>query len=148
VAASAAIVTLVGPGLVQSIRPDDGPAVRPDLAATTQILTGRYTTTLAGTMPSLTDPTLQGRWTIQLDDDGTMIVEAPQSYQGVVSATLFEATPGRLRTNAFEQDLCSGSGVGSYGWTRSGTTVTFTALDDSCAGRVAVFASQPWQLTP
>ena len=84
---------------------------------------------------------IAGRWVIELDADGSMQVTAPDTYTGVVSAPLFQATPEWFRTSLFEQDLCSGQPSGTYRWELTGSTLQFTEVDDPCDGRVAVLAA-------
>ena len=84
---------------------------------------------------------IAGRWVIELDTDGSMQVTAPDTYTGVVSGPLFQATPEWFRTSLFEQDLCSGQPLGTYRWELTGSTLRFTEVDDPCDGRVAVLAA-------
>jgi hypothetical protein len=149
VAVAAAVVLLV---TVQ--RPSDEVRTTQEPTASTvpsgppvQTLTGRFTTQVAGGTVGLPYD-VSGQWVIEFHADGTMLVRAPASYTGVVSAPLFEATGESFRTSLFETDLCSGNPVGSYRWRRSGSSVRFTVVDDSCAGRVTVLTSQPWTELP
>lgn len=111
-------------------------------------LTGVFATDLPDDLVSSGGQPLGGRWTLGLQADGTMTVTAPPSYRGVVSGALFKATPGALRTSIFEQDLCSGESIGAYSWARSAGQLVLEVRDDTCAGRVLVLTSQPWQARP
>jgi hypothetical protein len=111
---------------------------------TGQVLTGTYTTTVPAATGGVTNASLAGRWTLTLRADGTLAFQTPAAYTGVLSGALFTSTPSGFRSSVFDQDLCSGLGVASYRWTRSGSILTFTVADDRCAGRVAIFTSATW----
>jgi hypothetical protein len=113
-------------------------------ASAGQVLTGGYATTVPAASGIVSDKSLSGRWTLTLRADGTLAVQAPAAYRGVLSGALFTSTSSVFRTSVFGQDLCSGQGVGSYRWIRSGTGLTFTVTDDRCPGRVAIFTSGTW----
>jgi hypothetical protein len=109
-----------------------------------QILTGTYSTTIPAAPGVVTSASLAGRWTLTFKPDGTLAIQTPPAYTGVLSAALFTSTPSGFRSGIFDQDLCSGLGIASYRWTRSGPTLKFRVADDRCAGRVAVFTSATW----
>ena len=148
-AAAAAAAAVVGLVLVQRPRDEIRSAAEPAQATegtgpVVPALTGRFEATVdddaAGGLPF----NIAGRWVIELDTDGSMQVTAPDTYTGVVSAALFQATPEWFRTSLFEQDLCSGQPSGTYRWELTGSTLQFTEMDDLCDGRVAVLAGQQW----
>jgi hypothetical protein len=112
-----------------------------------QALTGRFAARVDGGTVELPYD-VSGRWVIEFHADGTMGVQPPASYTGVVSAPLFEAIGGSFRTSLFETDLCSGHPPGKYSWSRSGATVRFTVVDDPCEGRRTVLTSQTWTELP
>jgi hypothetical protein len=87
-------------------------------------------------------------WTLRFQAEGNLLVQAPAGYPGVLSGALFTASQGRLRTSLFEMDLCSGDGIGTYHWVRSGATLILTVVDDTCEGRVTVLASTIWTSVP
>jgi hypothetical protein len=145
VAAIAAVVML-GPRLVENVIGPPEPAA--PSTPTVQELSGVFTTTVEEGSAVVRDHDLAGNWSMRLNVDGTMVVDAPAAYGGVLSAALFGATADRFRTSVFEQDLCSGQGVGIYVWSLSGGALTLTPVDDSCEGRVAVLASNTWQQIP
>jgi len=147
IAAAAAVTVSVGPDLVEALRADVD-VVAPAESTASPAVTGIFATMIASDTPGIGTSGVDGRWTIQFESDGTLAVDGPDSYGGILSAALFEATPGQLRTDVFGQDLCSAGGVGTYEWTRSGSTLTFRVLDDACEERVAVFTSVPWQQIP
>ncbi len=109
-----------------------------------QVLTGGYATTVPAATGVVNDASLAGRWTLTLRADGTLAVQTPAAYRGVLSGALFTSTSSVFHTSVFDQDLCSGLGVASYRWTRSGSALTFTVADDRCPGRIAIFTSATW----
>jgi hypothetical protein len=145
-AAAIAAVVMLGPRLVENVIGPPEPAA--PSTPTVQELSGVFTTTVEEGSAVVRDHDLAGNWSMRLNVDGTMEVDAPAAYSGVLSAALFGATADRFRTSVFEQDLCSGQGVGIYVWSLSGGALTLTPVDDSCDGRVAVLASSTWQQIP
>jgi hypothetical protein len=150
VAGVAAVAFVVGL-LIVAERPRDerGTSLAPErttvgTAPAVQALTGRFETTVDAVADQSLQFNISGHWVIELSTDGSMRVTAPDTYTGVLSAPLFQATPERFRTSLFEQDLCSGQPLGTYRWALTGSTLRFTVVDDPCAGRVALFASQEW----
>jgi hypothetical protein len=125
-----------------------GPAATAETTPASQALTGTFTTTVPAAAPSAQRRGLAGGWTLRFQGQGNLTVQAPAGYAGVLSGALFTATPGQLRTGLFATDLCSGSGVGVYHWTRSGQTLVLTVVDDACEGRVTVFTSAVWKSVP
>jgi hypothetical protein len=109
-----------------------------------QALTGTYTATVPESAAT-TNPTLAGEWVLTLRADGTMTVRAPAAYRGVLSGALFDSAAGRFRTSLLTEDLCTGLGNGTYRWTRTGSTVTFTVADDRCDARASVLTTTRWQ---
>ncbi|HEU4543389.1 MAG TPA: hypothetical protein VFR23_19820 [Jiangellaceae bacterium] len=148
-AAAAAITAVVafGPRLVERVIGTPDPAA-PSTPTVVQELSGAFATIVEEGSSVVRDHDLAGNWSMRLNADGTMVVNAPASYGGVLSAALFEAAADRFRTSVFEQDLCSGQGVGIYAWSLADGVLTLTPVDDSCEGRVAVLASSTWQQIP
>jgi len=139
-AAAATVVVAVGllGGGDQDTRPTppaESPTATPPTAS---VLTGDY----ARRLRNAGDRT--GRWMLGFDADGILDVTPPSGYRGVVSGSLFTATAD-LRTNLFEQDLCSGRGPGTYTWDRSGTALDLVVVDDTCAARVELLAGGSWE---
>ena len=119
-----------------------------ETAPARQALTGSFTATVAATASLAQQRGLAGAWTLRFQAEGNLTVQAPAEYPGVLSGALFTATQGQLRTSLFEMDLCSGDGIGTYHWVRSGTTLLLTVVDDTCEGRVTVLASTIWTSVP
>ncbi len=134
------------PGLLASR--DRGDTRVGSTAAAGQVLAGTYRTTVPAAGGIVTDRNLSGTWTVTWNNDGRLRVQSPAGYTGVLSGALFQSTPGAVRTDAFQQDLCSGLQIGSYRWTRAGSRLMFTVADDRCEGRIAVLTSAPWTRIP
>lgn len=90
---------------------------------------------------------LAGRWVLQFRTDGRLDIEAPSRYRGVLSAVLFRTEADTLATTLFQEDVCSGIGVGRYTWTRTASGVRFTELDDRCSDRQEFLAETTWTST-
>jgi len=141
VAAVATVTAFLGLGVLTGGDPDvrpASPAENRTASSTAPVLTGEYTRRLrdAG------DRT--GRWVLGFGAEGTLDVTAPPGYRGVVSGALFTTDQG-LRTNLFDQDLCSGRGLGTYTWGRSGTVLELVVVDDTCAARVGLLSGGSWK---
>jgi hypothetical protein len=126
----------------QPARPSP-PTVVPD----SQALTGTFARRVSGS-PSMSANGMAGRWSIDLQADGTMGVVAPDGFTGVLSGSLFQVEGGQFRTAVLGQDVCSFDSPGTYRWIRSGDTLTFEALNDPCRARVELFTFGPWRAVP
>ena len=137
VAVMISLTLILAPSVVDRFRGSDSVVGQPP---PTQALTGSFIASVD--LPSAAGPAgaVTGRWRLMFRPDGVIDVTAPPSYTGVVSAVLFESTPDTLRTSLFTQDLCSGLGLGSYRWVRSGDQLKLSVLDDRCQDRVSVLA--------
>jgi hypothetical protein len=142
-AAALAAVVAFGPRLLDVMGTPDPAA--PSTPRVVQELSGIFATTVQDDTAVVREQNLAGNWSMRLNADGTMVVDAPASYGGVLSGALFQVTADRFRTSLFEQDLCSGLGLGTYAWSLSSGALTLTPVDDSCQGRVAVLTSSTWQ---
>ena len=120
------------------------PAGGPTPTIGNQAIAGTYTRTIDAGRAMVRRDHLAGRWSITLGPDGTMVVGAPQGFNGVLTGTLFDFDGNRFRTNLFIQDVCSGLAVGSYRVTAVGRELRFVPLVDPCAGRVAVISGGSW----
>jgi hypothetical protein len=58
---------------------------------------------------------------------------------------VFDLGGDQFRTNAFVTDLCGNDGPGLYRWNRSGRSLTFTVVADTCEARVALFTTNVWR---
>lgn len=152
VVAACSLLTVAAVVVPKLLGGDSGPVrveVRaPAESAVGQVLTGRYATTVLAATGVVSNASLAGRWTLTLKADGTLALQTPAAYNGVLSGALFTSTPSVFRSSVFDQDLCSGLGVASYRWTRSGSTLKFTVADDRCPGRLAIFTSATWNRIP
>lgn len=111
-------------------------------------LSGTYVTTIEPGNAILDESGLAGRWSLRFDPAGVIDVTAPPAYRGVLSAVLYREAGDSFRTNLFEQDLCSGHGLGTYAWHVNGDALRFTVFGDTCAERVALLTSHVWSEQP
>jgi hypothetical protein len=150
VAAVLAIVAVVGPRLVSSIRNEQpaAPTPTPSLGATDfSAIAGTYTVELSNTDATVAANHMAGTWTIQLGRDGAMQLSIPAGFtrEGQTPAgNAFTLAASQFRTNLFYNDFCHSIGV--YRWQLRGTRLTFTPLSEDCTVRRAIFASQPWDV--
>ena len=143
-AAMVAVVVVAGPWVLDVIGSQrETPAARPSPSA----LVGSYQVDLSGADSRLAARGLAGSWTLTLNGDGSILWNAPPGAgvtEGLPRDT-YQVTGTQLVTNLFQPNLCRGSGVGSYSWTRSGGTLTLVAVSDGCELRRAILTSAPWR---
>jgi hypothetical protein len=96
---------------------------------------------------------LTGRWVIELRADGTVHMVAPTTFAGTTSGFTYRTEAQQMRTNAFASGgVCpvaeAADLVGTYRWERTGTTVRFAVVTETCEARRALVAGQPWEMIP
>ena len=139
VVASIALAIVVGPRAIDALRTEQLPSPGASPTSTNPaVIAGTYETVVSSDQPAVRRYGLAGRWTIRLGTNGIMTVSAPRSFTGVLSGSLFHVKGDRFQTNLFVQDVCSNLPVATYQWVKKGSKLTFTSIDDACAGRVAV----------
>jgi hypothetical protein len=92
---------------------------------------------------------VSGTWTMRLDPDGVVSLSPPPSWipgAGGLSGIAFSLVSDRFRTNLFYSDFCNS--VGTYAWSRVGTKLTFTQVDDTCSIRRTLLSTKPWVMSP
>jgi hypothetical protein len=144
-------VVLLGPHAIDALgnltrqQPASNPTPRQHstILIGNQAIAGTYGRTVPADEAIIRTDHLAGRWSMTLRPDGTMAMIAPRPFTGVLSGILYHIQGNRFRTNLFVQDLCSNVAV-TYQWTRSGSELSLTPLDDPCEARVALLASGPW----
>ena len=92
---------------------------------------GTYTTTVKSPVQ------VKGKWTLALAKGGSFTVALDGQ---IVARGRYSATPKRITFGPERGGACRGSGT--YGWKKSGKTMTFTRKREavSCQGRAAVLA--------
>jgi hypothetical protein len=145
VAASIALVVLVGPRVLDAVRTAPVPADRPtpSVVVGPETIAGTYTVTVDPGPAVVEENALAGIWTFELSPDGSMVVTPPPAYPGTVEGFSFEVDSGVFRTDAFVNDLCNesqGAGVpvGEYRWELVGEDLELDTRADTCAGRAAI----------
>jgi hypothetical protein len=150
IATVVAIVAVVGPRLVSSLRTEQPavPAPTPPIGTTDfSAIAGTYTVELTNADSTVAANHMAGTWTIQLGSDGAMQLSLPAGFtrEGQTPAgNVFTLAASQFRTNLFYNDFCHSVAV--YRWQLRGTRLTFTPLSEDCAVRRAVFASHPWDV--
>ena len=143
-AAMVAVVVVAGPWVLDVIGGQRQPsAARPSPSA----LIGTYQVDLTGADGRLAARGLAGSWMLTLNGDGSILWNAPPGAgvtEGLPRDT-YQVTGAQLVTNLFQTNLCRGSGVGSYSWTRSEGTLTLVAVSDGCELRRTILTSAPWR---
>jgi hypothetical protein len=89
---------------------------------------------------------LAGRYTMRLFPDGAVLLSAPVGslQEGTApSGIAYRLSGDEFTTNAFVNISCPGS-IGTYRWSLADGKLVFTPLQDDCAVRRTLFASQPW----
>jgi hypothetical protein len=92
---------------------------------------------------------LAGRWTLSFLDRGRLLFSAPPSasVRQLRPAYTYAISGRVLSTDLFVHDVCAGTGTGTYRWSGSLGTATFTVASDRCPVRVAVMTSASWAST-
>lgn len=139
-AAAVAAVTTIAVAAWPSPPPADTPAA-PDRSPTSALF-GRYAADVT------TPARLAGHWVLTFHGDGTLAVEPPHGYSGVVSGTLFTADEQTFRTNLFAQDVCADGGNGAVAWARAGQRLVLRGSDDPCVARQHFFTTSEWSVIP
>jgi hypothetical protein len=140
-AALAGAVAWLGHTGTQDGPPADEPS--PSTVAvdpTSATLQGRITANVAAPQD------LAGTWTLPLNGNGSIDVEPPTDYPGVVSGALFSTYGSTFRTTLFQTDVCAGDGSGTYRWLETGDRIEFHVTSDPCATRVRFFEESAWTL--
>jgi hypothetical protein len=136
-------VVLVGPPLIDALRVGPQPGASPSPAPAVT-LRGTYATTLVSNDVAVTSNRMSGDWTIQVGSSGILTVTPPSGFTGTHSGYRFDVIGTQLRTDLFAEDVCSTLLPGTYQWSLSGGRLSFTVVDDSCPGRVALLTSAAW----
>jgi hypothetical protein len=146
-AAGVLLVAVVGSALSVMLRDDIGPPIGASQAPSpsTQSVVGTYSATVAAGEPAVQEHSLTGAWTVEFVANGSLSVTAPTSFTGTRTGYSYVLNGEELVTDLFGSDVCTTLLPGTYRWERMDDTVTFTAIDEPCAGRAALLAGQPWQ---
>jgi hypothetical protein len=146
VAAAVAGALMIGPRVVDAIRTSklELPATTPSITVTPpRGLAGTFTGQLRPGLEAVRTDRMAGMWTISMHPDGTMAVQGPPTFSGVLGGYRFQPHGAVFRTDLFEHDVCNGLPRGAYRWSGSGSTLTFTVARDPCDARVALLTSTP-----
>lgn len=146
-AAAVLLVAVVGPALIGLVRGEFGTpgGETPTPLPAAPSLVGAYATTVAPGDSAVEEHNLSGAWTISFEADGVLSVTAPTGFAGTRTGYSYTVTGDRLVTDLFGSDVCTTQLPGSYRWELVGESLTFTVIDEPCAGRAALLAGQEWQ---
>jgi hypothetical protein len=145
-AALGAVAVFVGPWALDVIRSQRGVPASP---APVGSLPGSYRTDLTGVGGSVAASRVDGPWTMTLNGDGSIVWNGPPAsgLKEFLPRDTYQPSDTTFVTNLFSRSLCQGSGIGRYGYVRSGSALVFTAPSDDCAVRRAILTTRPWQAT-
>jgi len=140
IAATIAIVAVAAPGVLDIVRNQHRqPATPPSLLP----ISGTYTTAITAKDTSgNAEAEAVGKWLLTLDGNGTLELASLTNGDLGRSVTQYQTTGKEFLTTALAGGKCSG--LGTYTWLRSGSTLTFAVVSDPCPLRVAIFTSHPW----
>jgi hypothetical protein len=80
-------------------------------------------------------------------DNGVLALTGPAGGPAT-DGVAYAVDAGRLRVDAFANDLCATLDAGVYRWSVTGGTLTLTVISDPCAARAAVFGGRWAVATP
>jgi hypothetical protein len=120
------------------------PGISPSETATPgpQGLTGTFQGRLWPGLDPVRVDRMVGQWSIMMNPDGTMIVQAPSAFVGVLAGYRFQPQGSGFRTNLFAHDVCKRFQWGRYTWSSSGGALTFKLVRDPCDARLALLTSE------
>ena len=115
-------------------------------------LAGMYAVQVADSEPAR-QAGMTGRWIIELRADSTVHIVAPNTFTGTTSGISYRTEGNLMRINAFASGgacpvATAADLVGTYQWERTGRTVRFTAVAETCNARRVLVAGQPWEMIP
>lgn len=142
VACLIALVVVAGPSVVDLLRPTHsrpGSPVDPY-----SVIAGTYGATIAPAPGVVTQADMAGRWTLVLDEDGSLEVTAPPGFRAETSGITYRLVGQEFQTNAFPNDLCQAKVPGRYRWSKTGGQLRFSLVEDPCDARVVLFTGQTW----
>lgn len=139
-----ALVAIAGPSVLDLIRTDPHRPATPSPAPPNSAIAGTYRTTITAAPGVVTQAGMTGRWTLQLDADGSLVLVAPPGFQAEISGITYRLVGQEFMTNAFPNDLCPDRLPGRYGWSKSGGRLRFILVEDPCEARVILFTGQTW----
>ena len=140
--ALAALVAVALPlGAMLGVRTLHRPAAPVQVVDGTGML-GTYTADITG-LPGADSAT--GRWVLDVRGNGTIVLEAPSAYRGIVTGFHYVTDGARVRVDLFTQDLCTDLPVGTYTWSRTASGLRFDVVDDSCSARTAFLTGRTWR---
>lgn len=113
-----------------------------------QEIAGTYTITLSNADSGVSAKGMAGTYTVRLLPNGVVRLSAPVGSlrEGPSpSAINYRLSGSQFTINAFVNISCPGT-VGTYLWELADGRLVLTPLDEVCAVRRILFASQPWLL--
>jgi hypothetical protein len=138
-----ALIVIVGPSVIDLLRTSPDRPSSP--VSPYSVIAGTYRTTIAAEPGVVTQAGMTGRWTLRLDPDGSLEVEAPPGFQAEASGVTYRIVGREFQTNAFPNDLCHSQSLpGRYHWILANGLLRFTIVEDPCEARAVLFAGQRW----
>lgn len=86
---------------------------------------------------------LEGHWTMEIQSDGDSFV-THESSGGVIGEVSVDGDEITLKDLGGELACTSPTASGTYSWTETDATVTFSVVSDGCDGRRFVMLYGPW----
>jgi hypothetical protein len=144
VLATAVVVAVFGPSVLESFREPSPAPIAPPVTA--ESLQGTYRAVVPDASGVVREQGLAGEWIIQFLPDGRLRFDAPDSYRGGLMGFSYRVDGGRIRTDAFVNDLCNeaqgaGFAVGTFTADERAGRLTLAPEEDVCPGRVAILSS-------
>ncbi len=131
------------PGESQSVSPSTSPT------STAQQSTSELLGTFVATVPNqglvIQRERLWGTWRLTFHADGRLVVQAPETYLGVVAGASWSQAGSTIVITLFSADTCGNAPQGSYRFTRTAGGLRLTeAWDHWCTERVNLLTNRLW----
>jgi hypothetical protein len=138
-------VAVTGPPLSDPARPA-GPSVSTGWSPQPiSQLPGTYRAMIPDQAMVIRSERLAGEWQLSFRADGTIEVEGPTTYSGILTGVRWRPSGNLIEIDLLGQDICRDELPGSYRWTRTPDGLRFEpAADHGCPARINLLTNRLW----
>jgi hypothetical protein len=139
------LAAALGPQAIDFLQRGDGQPADEPVPAQPTAIAGTYSVTLLDSPGTIRQNDMAGTWTLTLDADRTLSVDAPSGFAETATGYSFELPDqDTFRTDLFVNEACGQLRPGTYRWVRGGDGLSFSVEDEPCAVREALFTTATW----